>query len=166
MEVRWLRSGDGALLREVRLQALTDAPLAFAVTLDHDAQLPPAFWDARAAESEAGESGRVFVATSDEAAVGMAGGFFPDGDRATAILSGMWVSPTARRQGVARALVEAVADWARAHQAHTLELIVTQAPPPNPPALLYQTLGFTLTGETKPVDFDRSLTGVVMTLAL
>jgi GNAT superfamily N-acetyltransferase len=166
MKVRWLRSGDGALLREVRLQALADAPLAFAVTLEHDAQLPAAFWDARAAESEAGESGRVFIATNDEAAVGMAGGFFPDTDRGTAILWGMWVSPTARRQGIARGLVEAVADWARAHQAHSLELIVTQAPPPNPPTLLYETLGFTRTGETKPVDFDRSLTGVVMTLAL
>jgi GNAT superfamily N-acetyltransferase len=166
VEVRWLRSGDGALLRDVRLQALTDAPLAFAVTLDHDASLPPALWDARAAESEEGESGRIFIATNEDVAIGMAGGFFADGDRATAILWGMWVSPTARRQGIARALLEAVADWARAHQAHTLELIVTEAPPPNPPALLYETLGFTPTGETKPVDFDRSLTGMVMSLAL
>jgi GNAT superfamily N-acetyltransferase len=166
VEARWLTGGDGGLLREVRLQALADAPFAFDSRLAVEVELPGGFWDARTAESEAGESGRVFVAFEETTVLGRAGGFVRESDRGTAILWGMWVSPHARRRGVASALVEAVADWARAQAAHTLELIVTDAAAPNPPALLYQRLGFIATGEQRRFEFNPSLTGLVMTLAL
>jgi GNAT superfamily N-acetyltransferase len=113
VEIRRLGSGDADRLRDVRLRALADAPFAFASSLEREREYGTEFWVARAAESELGVAGAIFAAVEGSGSVGMAGGFFASGDRSTATLWGMWVDPAARRRGVGRMLVEAVAGWAR-----------------------------------------------------
>ena len=82
MDIRRLGSGDDALLRDVRLRALEDAPYAFSSWHAREAALGDAFWTARVAESEIARTGAIFAALDAGRSVGMAGGFLPDDSHA------------------------------------------------------------------------------------
>jgi hypothetical protein len=84
MEIRRLGIGDAELFRAVRLRALEDAPYAFSSWLAREAALDSAFWNDRVAESAAATTGAIFVAVDRGRSLGMAGGFFPDEQRAAA----------------------------------------------------------------------------------
>jgi GNAT superfamily N-acetyltransferase len=125
--------------------------------LERESGLGVDFWEGRAAESELGERGAVFVAVDDGRSVGMAGGFMLDDSGAVAMLWGMWVDPLARRSGLAQRLVEAVAAWARDAGARQLRLAVTDCEESKPAAALYRKLGFADTGEREPSGWNPSL---------
>jgi ribosomal protein S18 acetylase RimI-like enzyme len=108
----------------------------------------------------------VFVAVERERCLGMAGGFFAAEERETATLWGMWVDPGARRRGLGRELVEAVAAWARVCGARRLRLAVTDCDASRPAAALYGELGFVETGEHEELASDPSLTALVMLRSL
>jgi hypothetical protein len=44
VEIRRLRAGEAARLRELRLRALQDSPDAFASSYEREAELPTAHW--------------------------------------------------------------------------------------------------------------------------
>ncbi|HEY7934862.1 MAG TPA: GNAT family N-acetyltransferase [Solirubrobacteraceae bacterium] len=113
MELRRLQRGEGARLREVRLRALQDAPYAFGSWFAREVDYAPEIWDDRAAQSDAGTVGVVYLAIEGGQCLGMAGGYFAGEDRDAAKLWGMWVDPGARGQGLGRRLVEAVSGWTR-----------------------------------------------------
>ena len=115
---------DWALLRDVRLAALRADPAAFWSTYAQESGSSEADWRERA--------GRGAVRLALDAAsgdvlgmlgTGVEGGAPPGGVH----LWGMWVDPAARGRRVARALVDAVADGARADGAQHLSLWVRRA---------------------------------------
>jgi ribosomal protein S18 acetylase RimI-like enzyme len=66
--VRRIGAGEGAALREVRLRALADAPLAFGSTHGREAAYPDAHWAGWAAESGGDAAGQaLFVVDPGEA---------------------------------------------------------------------------------------------------
>jgi len=143
MEIRPVCAGEGLRLRALRLRALADAPDAFGAAYDEVLAYPDAVWQERATPSP----GRTtFVAEEDGQWWGMAigaGGDVP-ADAPIAGLYSMWVDPAVRRRGVGRALVDAVAGWARARGAGRLELDVVAG---NAPAIaLYTAAGFAAEG--------------------
>jgi hypothetical protein len=95
---------DAALLRDVRLRALKDAPYAFSSWLEREADLPAAFWRDRVAESAAGKIGVIYVALDGGRCVAMASGFIADQQWGDAMLWGMWVESSARCHGIGRQL--------------------------------------------------------------
>lgn len=67
----------------------------------------------------------------------------------------MWVAPAHRRLGVGRMLMDAVREWARAHDALELRLSVTSN---NDAAIsFYSRLGFSMSGLTEPYPNDPAL---------
>ena len=82
------------------------------------------------------------------------------------MLWGMWVDPSARRRGLGRELVEAVAAWARHCGARRLRLAVTDCDASRPAASLYRGLGFVETGEREELASDPSLIVLVMLCSL
>ncbi len=166
MEIRRLRSDDGPRLREVRLRALGDAPYAFSSSLERELALGAGFWEDRVAESELGKDGVVFVAIDEERSLGMAGGFFVDERRQVAMVWGMWVDPTARRGGLGRELLEAVAGWAQGSGADRLQLAVTDCEASTPAAAMYRKLGFVETGEREPLEWDPSLIARILSRSI
>jgi GNAT superfamily N-acetyltransferase len=160
-EIRQLRRGDGDRLRDIRLRALADSPYAFSSSSARESRLEQEFWDERVAASERGEAA-VFAAIEHDQGLGMAGGFFDDGEPEVATLWGMWVDPVGRRRGIAQALVEAVADWARGRGADRVRLAVTDCEESKPAAALYHKLGFADTGEREPLDWNPSLISRVL----
>jgi ribosomal protein S18 acetylase RimI-like enzyme len=157
MEIRRLREDEADLLRDVRLRALADAPWAYGSSHARELGHTPERWQWFADQLDAA----IFVAVDGEAAVGMAGGFVPEGGDAV-MLWGMWVAAEARGHGLGRALVEAVLGWARERGAPAITLEVTDTARTAPAAALYRSLGFAPTGERRVLDSDPSLETIMM----
>jgi GNAT superfamily N-acetyltransferase len=145
--VRAVGAGEGAHLRELRLSALSDAPEAFASSLEVEAARPESFWNELASASSAAREGVVIVAVSGQKWIAMAGSRWFDQSAGIVQLWGMWVEPAARGRGLGRMLVSTVATWAARRGAVALRLGVID--PAVEVASFYEHLGFKRTGETK-----------------
>ena len=142
-----------AILRDIRLAALQDAPQAFGSTYQREARFTEAQWRRRFSDRAV-----TFFAHLDEdpAPAGIAGVWVDDG---AAELVSMWVRPDARGRGVGAALVMA-AGWAKARDHDTLFLWVTEL---NASARrLYERYGFTPSGDRQPLPSDPTLTEIRM----
>jgi ribosomal protein S18 acetylase RimI-like enzyme len=164
VEIRRLRAGEAARIRERRLRSLEDTPEAFGSSLAKEVDLPRAFWQRLADASELAATEIVFVAEEDGAWLALAGGFLLEGEPDAAGLWGMWVAPEARRRMLASHLVDAVAAWARARKALRLDLSVTDRA--EAAAALYERLGFTATGERRPLASNPEITEVFLSRIL
>jgi GNAT superfamily N-acetyltransferase len=158
--VREAVTGDWQGLRDIRLEALRDAPAAFGSTYEREILRPEAHWRDRIAR------GGTFLAFVREVSAaepaGLAGGY--QEDPVTVELVSMYVRPRARGRGVGEALVATVIDWAGARNAASVHLWVTET---NVHArALYERCGFALTGERQSLPSDPSIGEVAMSRAL
>jgi GNAT superfamily N-acetyltransferase len=156
--VRATALDDWQAMREIRLQALRDAPDAFGSTYARDAAFEPAEWHRRATRD-----GSFFAFIPELAApAGLAGGY--EEEPGVVELISMFVRPQARGHGVGEALVDTVVAWAKDKGATSVHLWVTES---NKPALrLYERCGFTVTPERQPLPSNPALGEVGMTRLL
>lgn len=156
MEIRPVRRGEAAGLRELRLRALRDAPSAYFASRGNEESLPLSYWEDWATNKDK----VMLVAMEDGKWLGMAGAFAHPEQGGTVSLWWLWVAPSARGRGLARRLVEARADWARERGAVRLELAVAEN---NEAAkALYRGLGFVPTGERRSMASDPTRVGIFM----
>ncbi len=151
-----------ALIREVRLRSLAEAPEAFCSRLEDEQLTTEDGWRARPARSHialamldlqgAAVADVVPGSAADPAStavIGTASGKPDPHEPAGSELVGMWVDPQFRRTGAALALIDEIVDWARAGGAASLALWVAED---NDRArALYEKCGFTLTGQREPM---------------
>ena len=167
VDVRRITAADGALLREIRLRALKDAPAAFGSTYAAEVIRTSAEWEDRATERASGTDQFMALAFDDGQCVGIAGGFrnVEDGYHADIDVFSMWVAPSHRGSGVADALVDAVLEWARDDaRAEVVGLWVTRT---NDRARrFYERLGFVETGDVQPLPWDPCVDEVRMVFGL
>jgi GNAT superfamily N-acetyltransferase len=156
IEIRRAGGGDAASLRRLRLRALTDAPDAFATTFEDEAARPESHWRELAAGSELGDDAAVWVAVRRELWLGMVAARWFDRERGVVQLWGMWVDASLRGRGVGERLVAEVQGWAALRNARVVRLGVLQGAPGA--AGFYARLGFTPTGETRPLMRDDRIT--------
>ena len=145
-------------MRDIRLEALRQAPDAFASTYDRETAFEAAEWHRRATRDGS------FLAFIPELAVpaGLVGGF--EQEPGVAELVSMFVRPQARGHGVGEALIDAVTAWARNRSATSVHLWVSET---NKPAIrLYERCGFTITTERQPLPSNPALGEVGMTRPL
>jgi GNAT superfamily N-acetyltransferase len=162
--MRPIRADEGLQLRDFRLRALADAPVAFGETLAQAQARPEAFWHERAVRNATGIEAITFVAVRDDGCwYGMVTGFFPPDDSQAVTLVNLWIDPAARGLYLGRALTEAIAGWARTRGATRLHCWVTEN---SRNIILYQRWKFVLTGKTKPLGADSSLRAVHMVRVL
>jgi ribosomal protein S18 acetylase RimI-like enzyme len=138
-QIRRLAAADAADYRVIRLAALKGDRHAFGSTYEAEAGRPLAHFAERLATSA------VHAAYRDAGIVGMAGFKRHEGarDRHKAFVWGMYVCPEVRRQGVARALMEAVLEEAST----VVEQLILYVVHDNVAALaLYRGLGFEVYG--------------------
>lgn len=163
--VRRIRPDEADRYRSIRLRALEDAPAAFATTLDEATAFSDETWQGRARDAADGPDSTLYLATDATGGdVGMVAAIRNTGDPSTAELISMWVAPAARRSGVAAELVGHVVDWATESGYGRVELWVTRG---NESAeRLYRQLGFSVTGDIKPLPSDPCRNEVRMRLEL
>jgi ribosomal protein S18 acetylase RimI-like enzyme len=149
-EVRAVSQADWQVLRSVRLQALADAPDAFATTLEEAMGYSEDRWRERARGTE---TSRMFLAFVDDRPAGIAG-LFDDEDGSAQLIS-VWVLPEQRGKGVAQALTTAVMQFATA--AGVQRMTVWFADGNTPARKLYERLGFTATGRHQPMPSRDSI---------
>lgn len=144
MNIRRLLEMDWKAYRTIRLEALQVSPEAFATELDEQKDLPPEYWSTRLA---GGEDAFVLGAFSDERIIGTAA-FTRERRRKTrhkGNISGVYVSPSFRGRGIARALVTEIVG--RAHSFPGLEQVTLTVVTNNVVAKgLYENLGFRVFG--------------------
>jgi GNAT superfamily N-acetyltransferase len=153
-------SEDWERVRDVRIRSLADAPFAYGSRLEEEQDQPEFFWHANLER----QASATFLAIEDDETVGLVRTFVAPEDVTSARLVSMWVAPHARGQGVGRQLVAAVVQWARDHDATSVQLWVTET---NVAARrLYESCGFVLSGGQQKLPSDPTLSEVAMKLAL
>jgi ribosomal protein S18 acetylase RimI-like enzyme len=133
--IRRLRTDDAASFKAIRLEALTANPELIGSTFAFEEKLEIAWFAGRL------EDTHVLGAFRDGELVGTAGFLIQQGEKNAhkGRLFGMYVRPSARRLGIARLLMTAVLDVARAHVEQIQLTVVSD----NEPArALYESAGF------------------------
>ena len=155
--VRETTTADWQALRDIRLEALRDAPYAFGSTYADQVKFTEADWRQRIARG-----GGFFAFVPEISAsepVGLIGGY--QEELAVVELVSMFIRPQARGHGVAEALIDAVIGWARARDATSVHLWVTETN--NHARRLYERCGFTPAAERQPLPSDATLAEIGMT---
>ena len=147
--VRRCGADNAALLRQIRLEALLDAPEAYGSTYDESRTFSLERW------ADMAGSRVYYLGESEGQVVGMAAGGRNDDHPDTHWLYGMYVSPSRRGSGLAPQLVEAVGEWARDEGATALHLHVGSTVARA--RAFYEKVGFVLTGDAKVMERDPSM---------
>jgi GNAT superfamily N-acetyltransferase len=154
--VREVVAADWQALRDIRLEALREAPDAFGSTYARESVFAEADWPRRI--SRGGNFLGYLPEATGSGPAGLIGGYVEEPGMVE--LVSMYVRPRARGRGVGEALIATVIDWAAARNATSVHLWVTET---NKPALLlYERCGFTLTGERQPLPSNPALDEVAM----
>jgi RimJ/RimL family protein N-acetyltransferase len=146
---------DAARLRELRIEALSDSPVAFTADPDAARAEPAELWAERLRGYEPENQGMICVAEAGERLVGMCG--FYRGNRPKTRHSGMiwgvFVSPDWRGLRIADHMIKKCLDWGQAHGVVAAKLGVNTS---NIPAIrCYTRCGFSLYGiEPKAIYYD------------
>ena len=140
--------------KAVRLAALQESPTAFGSTYAKESKLTDADWLSRS-NRWTGETAIGYLAIDSDHPVGILMCTMDERDPTRAEAISMWVAPTHRRRGVGQMLIDAIIDWCRKKDVHTLTLMVTSS---NAAALaFYRRLGFEMTGRIEPYPNDPAL---------
>ncbi|HVB14862.1 MAG TPA: GNAT family N-acetyltransferase [Candidatus Dormibacteraeota bacterium] len=107
-QVRPVIASEWASFRDIRLRALASSPEAFSSTWSHESEFPESTWRERAVPSS---SRQMWSARCGADWIGLVGAVREAAGQVQ--LVSMWVHPSWRRQGVARALIAAVVAWHR-----------------------------------------------------
>ncbi len=147
-EVRRVVPGDWPMLRDLRLEALRDSPLAFCEAHADAAAKDEREWRYRATRGSVGGDSCQLFALHDGVPVGTAVTFPDSGEQAVWWVAAVYVRPSGRGLGLLGRLVDRLADHAVARGARRLRLQVHED---NAPArAAYRRLGFRETGGREP----------------
>lgn len=162
--IRRVTPADVDRLKAIRLRAVRHDPDAFESTVASQEAQPDEAWQAWAGASSAGNDQVLFIAETESTVVGLVGAFRSETEPRRMVLISMWVEPSARRSGVATALVRSVVRWASTADADEVSLWVVDG---NDGAVAtYRHFGFEFTGETKAFAGRPGRTEYRMSLAV
>jgi GNAT superfamily N-acetyltransferase len=164
VEIRRIGAGEWRELRDLRLGSLQDAPDAFTATYEEESIHADAHWTGWTTELAEGGASFGVIAENEERWIGMAVGAPHRDHPGEAGLFAMWVDPSARGAGVARALVERVVAWSRSAGFPVLRLRVTIS---NEAAVgVYVRCGFSDAGLRLPLREGSDVMTMFMTMDL
>ncbi len=125
--IRRLRKGEATLYKAIRLEALKDAPDAFASTYESALLRSEESWTEQADGTAEGGDRATFIAFGHAEPIGMAALYRDGSDSRSGELLQMWVSPHGRGKGTAADLLNAVFEWASSNEFAEVRAEVTRA---------------------------------------
>ncbi len=141
--------GDEPILRELRLQALTDSPDAFGSTIERERARTADDWRRWMSR------GVTVIADTTDGPRGLVAAAHDATDPGIVHLMAMWVHPDHRGTGVAAALVNDVIAWAHSERAHVVRLLVIDTN--HRARRFYERMGFEPTGRTQVRERDDAI---------
>jgi len=148
LAVRRTTANDGALIRQLRISVLTDAPYAFGAKLEAVLAEPLSAFEVTALCHAESETSTSFIALIDGNPVGMIGAFHEPQSQRNFICA-LWLEPRHRGTSIAAELVNTAVSWLRQHSEQAVFAWVADA---NLRArAFYQKLGFVTTEMHQPL---------------
>lgn len=143
---------DWLIWRDLRLEALADAPYAFGETLAGAQARTEDGW--RAWWSDDVACGPRFIGLLDGAPVAMCAIWFLEKHGREPLLINMWTSPNARGRGLGRAMLDACVEYCEraGHARFLLDVVEDNLTARR----LYENYGFAETGRSEPLHSDPS----------
>lgn len=149
IKVRNFSSNDWELYKSIRLRSLMESPDAFGSTYEEEVLFSNDKWLDRVNVGSRTKDALPLLAELDGQAMGLACGVIHSVNDKYAMVYQMWVDPSVRGQGVGKALLKRIMNWAAEARMHGVKLDVTTS---NEGALkLYSSAGFVDFGEPMPL---------------
>ncbi|OGT72686.1 MAG: hypothetical protein A3H44_06400 [Gammaproteobacteria bacterium RIFCSPLOWO2_02_FULL_57_10] len=146
-QIRILTSSDWQLYKSIRLQSLLDSPDSFGSTYAREVLLTDVEWRARLETSARTIDSLPLIVELNEEPVALAWGLIHQNSENLAHIYQMWVRPESRGQGIAKALLSQIVQWAHNSGCAEVALAVTTI---NESAMhLYLKSGFEPSGVTE-----------------
>ena len=144
INVRKIKTNEFELYKSLRIRALTDAPYAFGGTRDEAINKPIGWYKKETLRWSKSEKSTIFIAFSDEIAIGLVGAFF-ENKTGRAFICSMWVDPEFRKSGVGNSIVKKSSYWLSDRGGSSIFAWVAES---NKSAIrFYKSLGFVATNE-------------------
>jgi ribosomal protein S18 acetylase RimI-like enzyme len=123
--IRATRPDDAPDLRELRLEALRENPLAFTADLAESEAHPIEWWRDLAARG-GGDKELILVADASGELAGMTGIYLPKQPklRHSGVIWGVYVRPAYRGRGIGESMVRSILDFSRERKLATVRLSV------------------------------------------
>ena len=145
--------GDGPVIRELRIAALTDAPYAFGSSLSEILNLPASSFEDDAVRHSSSDTSTSFLLFKENSAIGMVGAFVESSSGRPFICS-LWLSPLHRGSSLASKLVLTAIQWLQARGAQDIFAWVADK---NVRAIgFYRKLGFIKAGDCQALPSNPS----------
>ncbi len=143
MRIRSLDKSEWMLLKDLRLQALSQSPDSFWEKYEEANSFPDNYWKNLTNELCRPNGSRMFIAKTNTEKMGFVYAIFQD---ETCKLGGLWVNPNHRNKGVGRKLIQKVVNWtSNIQKKKTLKLWASI----DETVSFYEALGFKPTSHTK-----------------
>lgn len=152
LQIRALQNEEVSLFRDLRLQALKEAPEAFEQRYEVENEKPMTYWQELVDALTSPSKHIMLMAYFAETCAGVVYGFNKGSGNGS--FGGMWVAKTHRKQGVGIRLVEEIFEWAKSREISTLHIWNMEG---NLAAQnLYEKAGFQPTGVRKDLETQPS----------
>jgi len=152
LKVRRLAPDQGALLRELRIAGLREAPYAFGATLHDALSADPTSFDSIAQHLASAEDNACFVLYTEGQPAGLIDAFFEIGGSARAFIRALWVAPAVRHLRGGELLVATASQWLTERGAQHIYAWVADS---NTNAMgFYERLGFSSSGDRQALQSD------------
>lgn len=129
----------------MELLSLQDSPDSFGSTYERETEFTSEEWISRLDSNNRAKFALPLVAELNGIAIGLAWGLLHSPSDQAAHVYQMWISPSARGQGIGKLLLNRIIDWAKKSNSKVVSLAVTTT---NVAAVnLYRSTGFQSHGE-------------------
>lgn len=136
--------------KDIRLEALQDAPESFGERYQDAAKKDDAQWQKDFQKVMESEKQEMLFAATDNQVVGMLFVFVRDQDAKIGGIGGLWIAPAHRQKGVGRQIVETALEWMKDKGLHAVTFWNNKSGEAS--TKFYEKLGFAYTGVEKPLE--------------
>lgn len=113
---------DCDVYREIRLQALKEAPYAFLTTYDSAVQRSDDMWKQQVFGAATGADQAIFIAFSEEnVPIGLAALYRSSAEHKSGEMAQVWISPEYRKRGIGTELLEKIIQWGKENDITEIE---------------------------------------------
>ncbi len=150
VRIRSAHRNEWRVWKDIRLEALQDAPESFGERYQDAMEKDDARWQRDFQKVMESEKQEIFFAAADNLVVGLLFVFVRDQDTKIGGIGGLWIAPEYRKKGIGKQIVEKAMEWMRGKNLQAVTFWNNKSGEAS--SKFYEKLGFTYTGIEKPLE--------------